>query len=226
MNAQASEIDVDMMVDHVVNSFETGEGSTEPFPHWQMNDFVPHSLAKGMANLELPESRVDWSNGERRTEVSHRFFFSPEVSSGMPLCGLFNRIFLDRRIVKLVQDKFSMSPEDCFLRVERCQDIDGFWLKPHVDESDKLMTLQIYLSDQPEAAEWGTDILDADRAVVKRARSTFNSAFLFIPAKNTWHGFERRPITGLRKSIIVNYVSNRWRTTSELANPSAPLSYT
>jgi hypothetical protein len=68
-------------------------------------------------------------------------------------------------------------------------------------------------------------VLDADRKIVKRARSTFNSSFLFIPAKNTWHGFERRPITGLRKSIIVNYVSTRWRTTSELANPGAPLSY-
>jgi hypothetical protein len=40
---------------------------------------------------------------------------------------------------------------------------------------------------------------------------------IFIAGENTWHGFSPRPINGVRKSIIVNYVTKEWRDTYELA---------
>ena len=44
-----------------------------------------------------------------------------------------------------------------------------------------------------------------------------NLGLIFIPGPNTWHGFRRRPIRGVRKSIIVNYVGPEWRDSWELA---------
>ena len=42
---------------------------------------------------------------------------------------------------------------------------------------------------------------------------------LFVPAADTWHGFTRRRIAGVRRSLIVNYVKPEWRSRHELAFP-------
>jgi hypothetical protein len=44
-------------------------------------------------------------------------------------------------------------------------------------------------------------------------------SLIFIPAADTWHGFHRRPINGVRRSLIVNYVKPEWRPRNELAFP-------
>lgn len=40
---------------------------------------------------------------------------------------------------------------------------------------------------------------------------------------DTWHGFGKRPIGGIRRSIIVNYVKDEWRSRHELAYPDRPV---
>ena len=40
-----------------------------------------------------------------------------------------------------------------------------------------------------------------------------------MPASDTWHGFHKRPIAGVRRSLIVNYVKPEWRSRHELAYP-------
>ena len=44
---------------------------------------------------------------------------------------------------------------------------------------------------------------------------------IFIPAHDTWHGFEPRPMNGIRRALIVNYVTNEWRNRHALAYPDA-----
>jgi hypothetical protein len=50
-----------------------------------------------------------------------------------------------------------------------------------------------------------------------------NVAFVFVPSDNTYHGFEGRPIKGVRKSLIINYVTDEWRAREQLAFPEAPI---
>ena len=99
------------------------------------------------------------------------------------------------------------------------EDVDGFWLEPHVDISAKLMTLLVYVSDDPRLADAGTDVYDAspEHRPVARAPYRRNDGMLFVPGANTWHGFTRRPIRAVRTSIIVNVVTRDWRSTEELA---------
>jgi len=54
---------------------------------------------------------------------------------------------------------------------------------------------------------------------VGRAPAGFNSGFIFVPSDKTWHGFEKRPINGVRKSLIINYVTQDWRSREELSFP-------
>jgi hypothetical protein len=105
------------------------------------------------------------------------------------------------------------------LRIEYCQDTDGFWLEPHVDIAVKRFAMLVYLSDDPALCDAGTDVYDAspEHLTVATAPYRFNAGMIFIPGSDTWHGFRKRPIKGLRKSIIVNYVAPEWRAVEELA---------
>ena len=109
------------------------------------------------------------------------------------------------------------------VRVEDCQDTDGFWLEPHTDIGAKLFTMLIYLTDRPEAEAWGTDLYDAAGRHLGSAPGGFNRGLIFIPGPDTWHGVERRPIHGVRRSLIVNYVKPEWRSRHELAWPDRPV---
>jgi hypothetical protein len=42
-----------------------------------------------------------------------------------------------------------------------------------------------------------------------------------VPSDSTWHGFVKRPINGLRKSVILNYVTRDWRAREQLSFPDA-----
>ena len=77
--------------------------------------------------------------------------------------------------------------------MEYIQDTDGAWLEPHRDIPEKLFSMVIYLCTGPEAKEWGTDIYDDQKKWIGRTSAEFNSAVIFVPGPNTWHGFERRP---------------------------------
>ena len=46
---------------------------------------------------------------------------------------------------------------------------------------------------------------------------------IFVPADNTWHGFEPREIPGVRQSLILNYVTPEWRAREQLAFPDQPV---
>jgi hypothetical protein len=46
---------------------------------------------------------------------------------------------------------------------------------------------------------------------------------VFVPSGITYHGFEARQIDGIRKSVIINYVSNEWKAREQLAFPDRPV---
>ncbi len=46
---------------------------------------------------------------------------------------------------------------------------------------------------------------------------------IFVPGSDTWHGFEKRPIAGVRRSVILNYVTDEWRAREQLSYPEAPV---
>ena len=86
-----------------------------------------------------------------------------------------------------------------------------------------MFTMLIYMSDDPRHADLGTDIYADEKTHVGRSPFAPNSAMIFVPSNSTWHGFEKRPIQGVRRSIIVNYVTNDWRAREQLAYPETPV---
>jgi hypothetical protein len=83
--------------------------------------------------------------------------------------------------------------------------------------------LLLYLSQDPSHKDLGTDIYDGDKKHVGRSAFASNGAMVFVPSNNTYHGFEKRPIKGVRTSLIINYVTNEWRAREQLAFPETPI---
>ena len=82
----------------------------------------------------------------------------------------------------------------------------------------------LYLSKDAAHATLGTDIYDAEKQHVGRSPFEPGGALVFVPSDITFHGFEPRDIEGVRKSIIINYVTNEWRAKEQLAFPDNPIS--
>ena len=59
--------------------------------------------------------------------------------------------------------------------------------------------------------------------VIGSAPGGFGKGLMFVPGPDTWHGFARRRITGVRRSLIVNYVKPEWRSRHELAFSDQPV---
>jgi hypothetical protein len=79
------------------------------------------------------------------------------------------------------------------------------------------------MSADPAHADLGTDIYDQDRKHVGRSPFAPNAALVFVPSNITYHGFEPRRIEGVRKSVIINYVTDEWRAREQLAFPDRPI---
>ena len=111
-----------------------------------------------------------------------------------------------------------------YVRLEYAQDIDGFWLQPHTDLGVKRFTMLIYLNRAGAAqADLGTDIFADAETWSKSPPFEDNTALIFVPGDNTWHGLRQRPIAGVRRSVIMNYVTSDWRAREQLAFPDTPI---
>ena len=194
-----------------------------PFPHWLLRNVLPAGLRDDIRALPFPPMRVTDTLGKRETHNSRRIFISEENRARFAACDALADAFQDEATVGLLEDRCGVSLGGSFPRIEYCLDTNGFWLEPHTDIGAKLLTFLIYLSDHPDAENWGTDIMDAAGHVLGRAPGSANRGLMFAPASDTWHGFVKRPIDGVRRSLIVNYVKPEWRSRHELAFPGQPV---
>ncbi len=122
-------------------------------------------------------------------------------------------------MIQTFAEAFGAPLDQTYLRLEYAQDIDGFWLQPHTDLGVKKFTCLIYLSQGPGHELLGTDIYASPEEHVGASPFIRNSAMIFVPGSNTWHGFEKRPIQGVRRSVILNYVTPEWRAREQLSFP-------
>lgn len=194
-----------------------------PFRHWLLRDALPAATIAAINELPIAAPQISETLGKRETNNATRSYFSVENRARYPVCRDVAAAFQGRETVRALEIICGANLGGGFLRIEYCQDGDGFWLEPHTDIGAKLFTLLIYLSDGPDAAEWGTDLYDSERQWAGRAPFGAGRGLIFVPGSDTWHGFARRPIQGIRRSIIVNYVKDEWRARHELSFPDTPV---
>jgi len=208
---------------HLRDTFVRAEPHDRPFRHWLFDEALPQQTARAIAGFAPTPAPVGDTLGRRETHNESRIFFSPDRWQRFPLARAVADALQNPETTSVVGRVFGRTLTGSFLRIEYCQDTEGFWLEPHTDIAAKWITIVIYLSDGPGADGWGTDLYDADKNWVGRAPAAFNQGLVFVPGGDTWHGWAKRPIDGVRRSLIVNYVSPDWRSRHELSFPDRPV---
>ncbi len=194
-----------------------------PYRHWNMVDVLPESLAFNLIALPVMPLLIEDCRGVRDVDNNLRTFVTPKLRQDFPVLQEFAAALQRPEVAKLSGETCGFAVEGSYLRMEYIQDINGAWLEPHHDVPEKLFSMVIYLCTGPDAAEWGTDIYDADKKWWGRSSSAFNSGSIFIPGDNTWHGFEQRKIVGIRRLLEINYVHPSWRDRDQLCFPDQPI---
>ena len=190
-----------------------------PFSHWLPRNVLPFWLRETIHALPFSPALSGDTFGKRETHNTTRIFISESNRRQFAACDDLANAFQDEATVGLLEDLTGARLDGGFVRIEYCLDTNGFWLEPHTDIGAKLLTLMIYLSDHPEADNWGTDIMDSTGRILRHAPGANNQGLLFVPGPDTWHGFAKRRISGIRRSLIVNYVTPDWCARYELAFP-------
>lgn len=217
---------VDEVAAHFAGALQQAQRGDAPYTHWKMRDVLPEKLSVGILLLPVAPPVLGRTDGTRATYNSQRCFITPRLRARFPACAVLADALQRPDVARLVGQTFGIEVAGSYARAEYIQDLDGAWLEPHCDIPEKLFSMVIYFFTGPEAENWGTDIYDADRKWIGRAPGEFNTGVTFIPGPNTWHGFEPRPIEGVRRLMEINYVRPGWRDREQLCFPGSPICLT
>ncbi len=213
----------DDVVQALLSCFNLGEQHEAPYRHWFLSDCLPADILDDIIELPLEAPELGGVSGKRELHNATRTYFDVDNRGRFPSCAKFSEAFQDKRVTDAVAKRFGTDLDGTYLRIEYAQDTGGFWLEPHSDLGVKNFTMLLYLSKDEAHKDLGTDIYDAEKNHVARSPFIPGGALVFVPADDTFHGFEPRTIEGVRKSLIINYVTDEWRAREQLAYPDQPI---
>ena len=184
-----------------------------PFTHWEMNNCLDEKTIKEIGFSTIPSgNRVyDGTRAADHTGEGEdgklRLFITKANSDLYPnLTKLINKMQNYNFSTKM-SEILNKDLSKAFVRLELIGDKKGFWLKPHKDISEKLMTMMIWANPYKESEELGTDLYNNDFEIVKTIKYVDNSGYFFSSGEDTWHGLELKEIKKERRCIQINYVT-------------------
>jgi hypothetical protein len=197
--------------------------SNYPFDHWELTEPLTDEQIKEICEAKVPEIKIDF-DGTRAVDGG-----AGSYRSGDPTGGKAGKIrefvtkdnykdyphlkkFIDElcrmETAKYVGSKIKKDLSKAYVRVEIIADRVGFWLKPHCDIKEKLMSCLLFANpDNYESEELGTDFYDKSLKLVKTVPYRNNYGYAFTSGPDTWHGLEKKEIKRDRRCLQVNYVT-------------------
>jgi hypothetical protein len=208
----------------LLDSLSEAELYPEPYAHRIARRVFPSAVAARLNRLPIATAGTDGVSGKRELHNDTRQYFDAANMARFPECAAVAEAFQSSAVVGLIEQRMGTDLTGTYVRLEYAQDIDGFWLEPHTDLGVKRFTMLIYLNENgPEQSDLGTDIFADPATWAKSPPFEDNTALIFVPGDNTWHGLRKRPIAGVRRSVIMNYVTGDWRAREQLAFPDTPV---
>ena len=184
-----------------------------PYTHWIVEQPVTSEVLTEVVTTPMNKGPRAFDgtraadNGGDGIDAKLRLYITDENVDEFPAIGKMIDELLARDTVMQFEKMLQRALSAAYLRVEAIADVDGFWLKPHKDINEKLMSMLVYVNIWGENEMLGTDIYDDDLNVVKTIPYRNNLGYLFSPGENTWHGLEKKKINTVRRSIRINYVT-------------------
>ena len=186
---------------------------TDPFSHWEIISPLSPSMVDEIQNVKISDSPRSF-DGTRAADAGGdgidgklRVFLEKDnshiLTNGMELI----QDLRDKEVIGSIQEKIKKDLKNSFIRIEYIADRKGFWLKPHLDIKEKLMTMMLFINTYDESEKLGTDFYDTNMKLVKTVPYKHNSGYFFASGHNTWHGLEKKEIKIERRCMQINYVT-------------------
>ena len=187
--------------------------SDYPFKHWEISKCLNDKTLNEISYTNIPDGQRSF-DGTRAADHTGggvdgklRLFLDNDNSHNYPnLTNVINEL-QKKELYEKIGDLINRDLSNSFVRLEIIGDKKGFWLKPHKDISEKLMTMMIWANPYEESESLGTDLYDNDFKLVKTIKYLHNNGYFFSSGQDTWHGLELKEIKKERRCIQINYVS-------------------
>jgi hypothetical protein len=198
---------------------------TDPFDHWELNKPLTEEQINEIVNADIANPSehnlnydgtraIDGGEGNFRQGIADggkalkfRCFITKENTNNFPHLTKFIKELQSKETTNKVSILTGKDLSNSFVRVEVICDRQGFWLKPHCDIKEKLMSCLLFVNKHNESEDLGTDFYDSNLKKVKTLPYKDNYGYFFTSGPNTWHGMEKKEIKKERRCLQVNYVS-------------------
>lgn len=184
-----------------------------PFKHWEIINCLDNESLDEISFACIPNGERSY-DGTRAADHSGegvdgklRLFISKSNSNYFPKLTKVINFLQKKEVVNKISTLLNKDLSSSFVRLEIIGDKKGFWLKPHKDISEKLMTMMIWSNPYNESDKLGTDLYDKNFNIVKTIQYIHNNGYFFSSGTDTWHGLEIKEIKKERRCIQINYVS-------------------
>ena len=220
---RAMEADLKPLLAGLEASLKAAPVIDAPYRHWLPGNILPEAMARELAALPFEAPDLHGVSGKRELHNDTRQYFDKANNARFPVCDALARLLQAPQTVRVLEQATGCDLEGTNVRIEYAVDSDCFWLQPHTDLGVKRITILYYLPDAPDQEDLGTDIYSDADTWAARAPFKWNTALVFVPSDNTYHGFESREIPRIRRSVIINYVTQDWKAREQLAYPDQPV---
>ena len=185
----------------------------KPFQHWEITNCLNDDSLNEISYAELPSGNRAY-DGTRAADHTGlgidgklRLFITKENCNYFPNLTKLIKELQSKVICEKISNFLNKDLSNSFVRLEVIGDKKGFWLKPHKDIDEKLMTMMVWANPYSEAENLGTDLYNNKFELVKTIKYLHNSGYFFSSGNDTWHGLEMKEIVKERRCIQINYVT-------------------
>jgi len=184
-----------------------------PFNHWVFSNCLEEGALDEISYSNIPsgDRMYDGTRAADHTgqgvDGKLRLFITKHNCQNFPYLTKLIQSLQNKEMVNKISKIIDKDLSNSYVRLEVIGDKKGFWLKPHKDISEKLMTMMVWANPYNEASNLGTDLYDKNFKLVKTIKYVHNSGYFFSSGDDTWHGLELKEIQKERRCIQINYVT-------------------
>ena len=198
----------------LINSLRTKSSKFQsPFNYWIIDEPLSDNAIDEIYKTPIPSgdvifdgTRAGDKNGKDLLSKLRVFIGQNNYTEFPNLKNLISEM-QSKECQKLIEGMLNVNLTNSYVRVEVIADKDGFWLEPHCDIKEKLMSSIIFVNKYGEDENLGTDFYHPDLSIAKTIPYRNNYGYIFTAEKNSWHGLEKKKIKKERRCIQINYVT-------------------